>query len=112
VLDECVFLRRTGGPEATKELIDHVLEVSRHRNVEIQVLPLTTGVHPGLDGPLQLLETPENRWFGYSEGQETGQLITDPKLVSVLQMRYAKLRSQALSSEETRSLLLRLRGDL
>src|SRR4051794_3673746 len=84
VLDEHLFLRQTGGSEATKRLIDHVLEIGRKRNVEIQVLPLTTGVHPGLDGPMQLLETPENRWLAYNEGQETGQLISDLKVVSVL----------------------------
>nr|WSX76824.1 helix-turn-helix domain-containing protein [Streptomyces sp. NBC_00899] len=112
ILDEHLFLRRTGGPEATRELIDDILEIARRRNVEIQVLPLTVGVHPGLIGPIRLLETPENRWLGYGEGQETGQLITDPKVVSILQMRYAKLRSQALSPEESRSLLLRLRGEL
>ncbi|WP_327288756.1 helix-turn-helix domain-containing protein [Streptomyces sp. NBC_01198] len=112
VLDEHLFLRRTGGVEVTRELIDHVLEVSRRRNIESQVLPLATSVHPGLNGPIQLLETPDNRWLAYGEGQQTGQLIPDPKVVSILQMRYAKLRSQALSPEESKSLLLRLRGEL
>ncbi|WUH91009.1 helix-turn-helix domain-containing protein [Streptomyces sp. NBC_00433] len=112
VLDEHLFLRRTGGREITLELIEHVLEVGERRNVEIQILPLTSGVHPGLDGPVVLQETPENRWFAYGEGQETGQLISDAKVVSVLQQRYAKLRSQALTPEESRSLLLRLRGEL
>ncbi|CAG7606011.1 helix-turn-helix domain-containing protein [Actinacidiphila bryophytorum] len=112
VLDEHLFLRRTGGSEAARNLLDHVLEVSRRRNIEIQVLPTTTGVHPGLDGPIRLLETAENHWFGYSEGQETGQLISEAKVVSVLQQRYAKLRSQALTPEESGSLLLRLRGEL
>lgn len=112
ILDQHLFLRRTGGREATLELIDHVLEIGELRNVEIQVLPLSVGVHPGLIGPIRLLETPDNRQLAYNEGQESGQLITDSKVVSILQMRYAKLRSQALSPEESRSLLLRLRGEL
>ena len=112
ILDEHLLLRRTGGREVTRELIDHLLEVGQLRNVEIQVLPLGIDVHPGFIGPIVMLETPENRWFAYSEGQETGQLISDSKVVSILQMRYAKLRSQALSPEASRSLLLRLRGEL
>lgn len=112
ILDEHLFLRRTGGGDATLELIDHVLEISQRRNIEIQVLPLATGVHPGVNGPIQLLETPDNRWLAYAEGQETGHLIADSKVVSILQMRYAKLRSQALTPEESGSLLLRLRGEL
>lgn len=112
ILDEHLFLRQTGGREATLELIDHLLEVGKQRNVEIQVLPLATGVHPGIGGPIQLLETPDSRWLAYAEGQSTGQLISDSKVVSILQMRYAKLRSQALTPEESRGLLLRLRGEL
>jgi transcriptional regulator with XRE-family HTH domain len=112
ILDEHIFLRQTGGREGTLELIDHLLEVGQRRNVEIQVLPLTTRMHPGVNGQIQLLETSENRWLAYAEGQGTGQLITDSKVISILQMRYAKLRTQALTPEESRSLLLRLRGEL
>lgn len=112
ILDEHTLIRRTGGADVMRELIDHLTDMSERRNVEIQVLPLATGVHPGLIGPMQLLETPENQWFGYSEGQETGQLIADPKVVSILQQRYAKLRSQALTPEDSRGLLERLRGQL
>ncbi|WP_234344001.1 helix-turn-helix domain-containing protein [Streptomyces sp. NRRL F-5123] len=112
ILDEHIFRRQTGGREATIELIDHVVQLSRQRNIAIQLLPENTGVHPGLDGPVRLLETPENQWLAYSEGQETGQLITDPKVVSILRQRYAKLRTQALTPEESRGLLLRLRGEL
>lgn len=112
ILDEHIFLRQTGGREGTLELIDHLLEVGQRRNVEIQILPLTTRMHPGVNGQIQLLETSENRWLAYAEGQGTGQLITDSKVISILQMRYAKLRTQALTPEESRSLLLRLRGEL
>lgn len=80
--------------------------------MELQLLPMTCGVHAGLAGPIQLLETPENEWFGYCEGQRSGQFIADPKSVSVLHMRYAKLRSQALTPEDSRSLLERMRGAL
>ncbi|MEU6849799.1 helix-turn-helix transcriptional regulator [Actinacidiphila alni] len=112
ILDEHLFLRQTGGPALTGELITHILELSERRNIEVQVLPLATGVHAGLNGPLVLLETPDNRWLAYVEGQETGQLVSDPKGVSILQMRYAKLRSQALNPEDSRGLLERLRGEL
>ncbi|MEL3947889.1 helix-turn-helix domain-containing protein [Streptomyces sp. LNU-CPARS28] len=110
IIEEHVFLRRTGGADVTRELIDHVLEAASPRNIEVQIMSLSRGVHGGLDGPIQLLETSENRWFGYCEGQETGQFISDPKVISTLQTRYAKLRSQALTPEDSASLLERLRG--
>ncbi|MEU1328453.1 helix-turn-helix transcriptional regulator [Streptomyces sp. NPDC005865] len=110
IIEERIFLRRTGGVETARELIDHVLDLAASRNVELQIMPLKRGVHSGLNGPIQLLETPDNRWFGYCEGQENGQFISDPKVISTLQMRYAKLRTQALTPEDSADLLERLRG--
>ncbi|MGV9244715.1 helix-turn-helix domain-containing protein [Streptomyces sp. NPDC003710] len=112
ILEEHLFRRRTGGQEATRGLIDHVLNMARLRNVEIQVMPTRRESHAGLDGPMQLLETPENKWFAYCEGQRGGLLISDPKEVSVLQRRYARMRSQALTLEDSVGLLQRMRGDL
>ncbi|GAA2449789.1 helix-turn-helix transcriptional regulator [Streptomyces glaucus] len=112
ILEEHLFLRHTGGVEVTRELIDHILAITELRNIEIQVMPLVRESHAGLHGPLQLLETPENQWFAYLEGQQSGQLINDRKVVSVLQRRYARMRAQALSPECSVSLLRRMRGDL
>lgn len=39
---------------------------------------------------MQLAETPEHDWFGYAEGQKSGQLLSDEKTLSVLHMRYAE----------------------
>ncbi|WP_345127896.1 DUF5753 domain-containing protein, partial [Streptomyces chiangmaiensis] len=112
IVEEHIVKRRTGGPDVTRELIDRILRASELRNVEVQLMPLDRDVHAGLNGPVQLLETAENEWFGYCEGQESGQLVTNPKTISVLHMRYAKLRSQALTPDDTRSLLERMRGAL
>ncbi|MFF1924740.1 Scr1 family TA system antitoxin-like transcriptional regulator [Streptomyces sp. NPDC058221] len=112
ILEEHLLLRRTGGRAVTAELIEHLLELASLRNIELQIMPVMRERHAGLGGPMQLLETPENRWFGYCEGQESGQFITDPKVVSTLQMRYARMRSQALSLEDSVSLLRQMRGAL
>lgn len=110
IIEEHLLLRRTGGAETTRELIDHLLEISELRNVEIQVMPLVQESHAGLHGPMQLLETVRHRRFAYAEAPESGLLISDPKVFSMLQMRYARMRSQALSLEESLSLLRRMRG--
>ncbi|ARF76013.1 transcriptional regulator [Kitasatospora albolonga] len=110
ILEEHLFLRDLGGEEVTTELIDHILDLSELRNVDIQIMPLVRHHHAGLHGPMQLLETPEHQWFGYLEGQEHGQFISDPKVVSVIQMRCASMRSQALSLDDSKSLMRRMRG--
>ncbi|MFJ2737057.1 Scr1 family TA system antitoxin-like transcriptional regulator [Streptomyces sp. NPDC087317] len=112
IVEEHVLRRESGDAEVMRELISHLLEATESRNVELQVMPMSRGVHAAVDGPIQLLETPENEWFAYCEAQRSGQLLVDPKSISVLHTRYAKLRSQALSPGDTRSLLERIRGAL
>ncbi|MFE1981082.1 helix-turn-helix domain-containing protein [Streptomyces mirabilis] len=111
ILEEGLFLRRTGGVEVTRGLIDHVLGFAELRNVELQVMPQVQETHAGLDGPMRLLETPENTWFAYCEGQRGGLLIPDLKEISVLQRRYARMRAQALNFENSVGLLQRMRGE-
>ncbi|WP_103501413.1 MULTISPECIES: helix-turn-helix transcriptional regulator [unclassified Streptomyces] len=110
ILEEQLLLRQIGGASVTRDLLDHLIDVADLRNVELQIMPLTRFAHAGLDGPLQLLETPSNRWLAYCEGQESGQFIPDSKVVSKLQMRYARMRSQALTLDDSLGLLKRMRG--
>ncbi|MEU3089114.1 helix-turn-helix domain-containing protein [Streptomyces massasporeus] len=112
ILEEHLFLRCLGGGGVTRELVDHLQEIAELRNVEVQIMPVAQGAHAGLAGPMQLLETPDNRWLAYNEGQRGGQFISDPKEISVLHRRYARMRSQALSLEDSSSLLQRMRGNL
>ncbi|MFD3648462.1 Scr1 family TA system antitoxin-like transcriptional regulator [Streptomyces cyaneofuscatus] len=110
ILEEHLFLRQLAGEEVTRELIDHILDLSELRNVDIQIMPLVRHHHAGLHGPMRLLETPEHQWFGYLEGQEHGQFVSDPKVISALQMRCASMRSQALSLDDSKGLMRRMRG--
>ncbi|MFH8839538.1 helix-turn-helix domain-containing protein [Streptomyces sp. NPDC017868] len=112
IIEEHVLRRQVAGPEVMREQIDHILALGERRNIDIQVMPQSRGHHAGLDGPLYLLETEENAWYAYCEGQETGQLISDPKVVSILQQRYARMRTQALSVEASVGLLREIRGAL
>ncbi|WP_433545178.1 helix-turn-helix domain-containing protein [Streptomyces sp. CA-294286] len=111
ILEEHLFRRHTGGRETTRDLIDHLLALAEQRNIEVQIMPLERATHAGMAGPMQLLETPDNKQQAYCEGQRGGLLVTEPNEVSVLHMRYARMRSQALTLEESLSLLQRMRGE-
>ncbi|MGA4902828.1 helix-turn-helix domain-containing protein [Streptomyces griseoincarnatus] len=112
IVEESVFRRRLGGREVLRGQLDLVLELTAAHNVMLQVMPTEAEFHACMDGPVQLLETPEGRRLAYSEGQENGRLISDRKEVRVLQQRYDTLRSQALNPKDSRGLLERLRGEL
>ncbi|MCP9959200.1 helix-turn-helix domain-containing protein [Streptomyces sudanensis] len=112
IVEEAVFRRGLGGHEVQRDQLDHVLERAAPRHVTLQVMPTDAEAHACMDGPVQLLETPQRRRLAYSEGQENGRLISDPKEVGLLCHRYDTLRSQALDAKKSRELLERLRGEL
>ncbi|MPY34826.1 helix-turn-helix transcriptional regulator [Streptomyces adustus] len=112
IVEQAVLERRVGGTPVTRTVIDHLLNVGRRTNVEIQIMPLHQEDHCGTDGQLYLAESPGHQWFGYTEGHRSSTLIADPGEVSVLHQRYGKLRSQALDCRATVNLLEQMRGAL
>ncbi|MEV0024388.1 helix-turn-helix transcriptional regulator [Streptomyces atroolivaceus] len=111
IIEQGLLERRLGGSHVTKVLLDHLLLVGRYRNVEIQVMPLVQEDHAGFEGEMYLAETADHRWVGYVEGHGTSMLITDAKAASYMLQRYGKMRSQALSHQDTTSLLEQMRGE-
>ena len=112
VIEQSLIERCTGGVDTTTELIDHLLGLATRFNLDLQIMPLRQPEHSGFDGSLMMLETPDSRWFGYAEGQRGGMLVSEPKEVNIMLQRYAKLRSQALTSDDSQDLLRRMRGTL
>ncbi|MGC5000411.1 MULTISPECIES: helix-turn-helix domain-containing protein [unclassified Streptomyces] len=112
IVEQAVLERGLGGADVTTAVIDHLLDVSRRNNVEIQIMPLHQEDHCGVDGQMYLAETPGHQWFGYVEGHRSSTLIAQPGEVSVLHQRYGKLRSQALDCRATVMLLEQMRGAL
>lgn len=93
------------------EQLNHLRTCAALPGICLQVLPLHHRTHAGLDGPFILLETPDYQHVAYSETQRGSLLVTDPDEVSILAQKYAMLRAQALSPEDTVGLLDRLLGE-
>ncbi|WP_406499231.1 helix-turn-helix domain-containing protein [Streptomyces sp. NBC_00846] len=112
VMEEHIVRRRLGGTEVTQGQLDIILDFAELRNVSVQIMPINSVCHAGLDGPLALAETSDGRRLAYSEGQKNGRLIADPTEAAVLHQRYATLRSQALTPLDSLGLLKQIRGAL
>ncbi|MFJ7264795.1 Scr1 family TA system antitoxin-like transcriptional regulator [Streptomyces globosus] len=111
IIWEPVLQLKLGGPEVHREQLAHLISCSELPGVSIQVFPLNRTKHPALDGPFILLETPDYQRLAYMETQRGSQLIFDINEVSILERKYAMLRTQALNPEETRAELDRLLGE-
>ncbi|WP_151770422.1 helix-turn-helix domain-containing protein [Streptomyces abyssomicinicus] len=110
IVEQAVLERRLGGPAVTVELIDNLLAQGGRRNVEILLMPLRQEDHAGVDGQMYLAETPSHEWIGYVEGHDSSMLFTSRELVSAMQHRYGRMRSQALNRADTADRLKRMRG--
>ncbi|MGW0737124.1 Scr1 family TA system antitoxin-like transcriptional regulator [Streptomyces sp. NPDC002851] len=115
ILDEAVLKRGIGSREIMRRQLHHLVECSERQNVVVQVLPLCQGFNgknSGTPGPMKLVETLDNARLVYLEPQDESMLISTPAKVSAYAHRYAKIRAQALGTQESLGLIRRLAGEL
>lgn len=112
IVSEAILIDRLGGDEVYIETLRHVRDCADIPGIAIQIMPLGRRTHAGLSGPFILLETPDHQRLAYTETQRGSQLISAPDEVSILERKYAMLRTQALNTEDTKGLLDRLLGEL
>ncbi|MFF3717155.1 helix-turn-helix domain-containing protein [Streptomyces prasinus] len=111
VQEEVTLRRPLGGRMVMRKQLEHLLQVGRRRNVEIQVLPTDREDHAGLAGALQLLRLKEGVTVGHIEVQLINRLISDPKEIQVLEIRYGIIRSQALTPRESLAFIEKVLGE-
>ena len=61
VIDEGALRRRVGTPETMTDQMEHLENLALRHNIDIQVLPFSSGAHLGMAGSFTILEFPEPR---------------------------------------------------
>jgi transcriptional regulator with XRE-family HTH domain len=70
VMDEAVLRRQVGGRETMHAQLQRLITASEQPNVTLLVMPNELGAHPGLDGPMSILQFETGtRPVVYVEGQ-------------------------------------------
>ncbi|MFI0235203.1 Scr1 family TA system antitoxin-like transcriptional regulator [Streptomyces sp. NPDC016845] len=98
-------------PSARAGQLRHLRACAELPGLSLQFLPLDSPKHAGLDGAFTLLETADHQHLAYTESQRGSQWVSDLDSVSILARKYAMLRSQALTPEQSKGLLDRLLGE-
>ncbi len=111
VIWEPVLRAPIGGREVWLEQLRYIRECCDLPNCTIQILPSNLTNHAGLEGPFVLLETADHDRLAYTEGQRGNQLISEPEDIALLTQKYAMLRSQALTPDQTRAQLDQMLGE-
>jgi transcriptional regulator with XRE-family HTH domain len=56
MLDEAVIRRLVGGSPVMRRQLRRLTEVAEKPNIEIDVVPFSAGLHPGMKGPFEIIE--------------------------------------------------------
>ncbi|GAT82262.1 DNA-binding protein [Streptomyces sp. F-3] len=108
---ESTLRRPIGGKMVMRGQLERLLEVGQFSNVDLQVLPLDREENSGLAGSFRLLRLKDGTTVGHVEVQHISRVITDPKEVQLLDMRYGTIRAQALSPRESMALIEKALGE-
>ncbi|MFF2997632.1 helix-turn-helix transcriptional regulator [Streptomyces sp. NPDC057950] len=114
ILEESVLKRPFGSWDIMRGQLRSLAEDARRDNVCVQVLPMDRGLrgtYAGDRGAMKLVVTQEHDHVVYMEIEDQGILVSEPPQVSQLAHRYAKIRAQALSPDESLLLIEQLAGE-
>lgn len=114
ILDESVLRRPFGTWEVQRGQLLSLAKDAQRDNVTVQVLSLERGLkgaYAGDRGPMKLVETEDHDHVVYMEIEDESILIGNRAKASRLSQRYAKIRAQALSPDESLGLIERLAGE-
>ena len=103
VLDEAALRRPVGGREVMRCQLEHLVRESARPNVTLQVLPMATGEHPGMEGSFVIMSFPDaaDPDTVYVTIATGGVFQEKPDDVSRYEIIFDRLQKMALSSAES-----------
>ncbi|NKZ04619.1 helix-turn-helix domain-containing protein [Actinomadura latina] len=107
IIDEAALRRTIGGPEVMARQCDHLLSISEHPNVMIQVLPFPAGAHPATTGAFAHMEFPEHHMpdIVYIDGLTSALYVEDDAQVHTYSLAFNQLAMAALGADESLTMI-------
>lgn len=114
VLDEAVLRRMVGGPATMLGQLRKLVDVGNPPELSIQVVPFAHGWHAGLDGAFGIYSYPDPLELDIvSVDYLDGVLhLEDDATAETYRRSFDQLRASALSSQQSRELILGIMRDL
>jgi transcriptional regulator with XRE-family HTH domain len=112
VLDETVLRRPVGGATTMSDQLTKLLKLSQWPRLAIQVVPVSTGYYPALDGVFHLYTLHDRREALYTETKVSSLVVEDPHDVDMYKRAWGEARGLALPPHESRALMEQIRGEL
>lgn len=116
VLDEAVVRRPVGGPDVMREQLQRLIDLTTRPNstVTLQVLPMSIGAHPGMNGSFVLLRFPDpmDRPIVHLETDTDGLYLEETVDIERYTLKFDHLMARALGPDESRAMVTEIAGRL
>jgi transcriptional regulator with XRE-family HTH domain len=112
VQEQVTLERPYGGKMVLRRQLEHLLEVSKLRNVTLQVMPTDREEHAGTQGRIQVLKFADGTAIGRCSGAFNGRPVSHPRDLRILELRYGMIRAQALTPRESQAFIEQALGRL
>ncbi|WP_323182973.1 DUF5753 domain-containing protein [Streptomyces sp. NBC_00078] len=108
IVSEAVLRAPMRDPVGWRNQLEHLLDMSARKNVTVQVLPLSVGLHALMNTDTVFLRSAGSRTVAWVETGYAGELVEETRDVDRLQLHYDLVRDLALSPDESRKFIRRL----
>ncbi|MCL7370346.1 MULTISPECIES: helix-turn-helix domain-containing protein [Streptomyces] len=108
IVSEAALLQEIGGRETMRGQLAHLLSFEDNPRINVQVLPFSTGAHPGLTGSFSIFRFASDPAILYTERYGSGHPTANPESVKDCSLRYDHLRAAALSLKDSAALIRRV----
>ncbi len=114
IVDESALRRPVGGEEVMRAQLQQLMARATLPSVCLQVLPVSLGVHSGMDGSFTVLGfgDPDEPEIAYIEHTVNALHLHKETEVNVCKLVFDRLRAEALSPRDSAALVQRLAADL
>lgn len=93
-----------GGREVMRKQLNHLLEMSERDNINVRVVPKSTGAYPGLGGSFSVIASDLGD-IAYTESPGGGRLVPSTPEVESYANRYDRIGQVALPTGLSRQMI-------
>ncbi|GLZ78179.1 transcriptional regulator [Actinorhabdospora filicis] len=113
IIDEAALLRTKALPAAVaNEQFLHLVEAAKLPSVTIQVLPLSVGPHPAMDGAFTIIDFPDPAGqVVFLDSRTGGMYLEEDEEIRAYDQDFDHLRAEALGKKDSAALLEALARD-
>jgi transcriptional regulator with XRE-family HTH domain len=111
-IGEAALQQVLGGPGVMAEQLEHILQLSELENIDIHVVPFTSGWHPALEGLFVLIESDQAPPAVHLENRRSGLFLHEPADIEIYRDAAETLVNAALDPAESTKYIARIRKEM